>query len=70
MVGRENVGEVQFLGSVNVCGLDLDSLVSVDKGRIEVYGLPGGPAAPTKGMGLNVPAILTFRQVTAILAVS
>lgn len=52
---------MQFLLPVDVRGLDLDELVSISKGRMQVYGLPGGPTAPALGTQLNVPAMLTFR---------
>ena len=61
MLGQEDWGEVQFLLPVDVRGMDLDSIVSISKGRMQVYGLPGGPAAPGLGSRLNVPAMLTFR---------
>ncbi len=61
VIGRENTGEVQFLHPVNVLKLDLDSVIDIEKGRIQVYGLPSGPAAPPPGEQLNVPAMLTFR---------
>lgn len=60
-VGRTDVGEVQFLLPVDVTGVDLDSLVEIEKGKCQVYGLQGGPAAPPLGEGLNVPAMLLFR---------
>ena len=61
VIGHEEWGEVQFLLPVDVRGLDLDELVSISKGRMQVYGLPGGSAAPALGTQLNVPAMLTFR---------
>ena len=61
MIGREDVGEVQFLLPVNLLGLDLDNLVEIEKGRIQVYGIPGAPGPPRLGQGLNVPAMLIFR---------
>lgn len=63
VVGRAEVGEVQFLLPVDLRGADLDSLVEIEKGKIQVYGLPGGPAAPQLGSGLNAPAMLVFRHV-------
>ena len=62
IIGRQDLGELQFLLPVDVRGLDLDSLVAIDKGRVQLYGLPGGPVAPALGTQLNVPAMLTFRQ--------
>ena len=61
MLGHEEFGEVQFLAEVDLRGLDLDSLIDMGKGRIQLYGVAGGPAAPMQGNGLNIPAMLTFR---------
>ena len=58
---------MQFLLPVDVRGLDLDDLVSISKGRMQVYGLPGGSAAPALGAQLNVPAMLTFRYLLLML---
>ena len=61
VIGREDVGEVQFLLPVDLVGLDLDNLVEIEKGRIQVYGTPGSAGPPPLGLGLNVPAMLIFR---------
>ncbi len=61
MVGRKDVGEVAFIDAVDLRGVDLDAVVDMDKGRIQVYGLPGGSPRPAAGEGLNRPALLTFR---------
>lgn len=61
MVGRTDVGEVAFIGAVDLRNADLDAVVDMDKGRIQVYGIPGGAPRPLPGHGLNRPAILTFR---------
>ncbi len=61
VVGREEVGEVQFLLPVDLVGMDLDNVVEIEKGKIQVYGLEGQAAAPALGKGLNVPAMLVFR---------
>ena len=55
------MGEVAFIGPVDVRGLSLDDIIDVEKGRIQVYGLPGGAQRPPIGQGLNQPALLTFR---------
>ena len=39
MIGRKDMGELQFLGPVDVRGLDLDATVEIDKGRIQVCSL-------------------------------
>lgn len=61
VVGKEDTGEVQFLLPVNLVGADLDNLVDIEKGRIQVYGLKGAADTPPVGAGLNVPAMLVFR---------
>ena len=61
VVGRKDVGEVAFIGPVDVRGLSLDDIIDIEKGRIQVYGLPGGAQRPPIGHGLNQPALLTFR---------
>ena len=61
VIGRKDVGEVAFIGPVDVRGLVLDDIIDIDKGRIQVYGLPGGAQRPPIGQGLNQPALLTFR---------
>ena len=61
VVGREDLGEVQFLLPVDLVGLDLDKIIDIDKGKIQVYGLEGEAVAPIMGQGLNVPAMLVFR---------
>lgn len=61
VIGRRDVGEVAFIGLVDVRGLVLDDIIDVEKGRIQIYGLPGGAHRPAVGQGLNQPALLTFR---------
>jgi len=61
VVGREEVGEVQFLLPVDLVGMDLDNVIEIEKGKIQVYGLEGQALAPALGRGLNVPAMLVFR---------
>lgn len=67
VIGREDVGEVQFLLPVDVTGLDLDDVIDIEKGKIQVYGLPGSAAAPSPGAGLNVPSMLIFRCADTLL---
>ena len=55
------MGEVAFIGPVDLRGLVLDDIVDIDKGKIQVYGLPGGAQRPAVGQGLNKPALLSFR---------
>ena len=61
VIGKKDVGEVAFIGSVDLRGLVLDDIVDIDKGKIQVYGLPGGAQRPAVGQGLNKPALLSFR---------
>ncbi|BDA51457.1 probable inactive phenolphthiocerol synthesis polyketide s at N-terminal half [Coccomyxa sp. Obi] len=62
VVGRKDVGEVAFIDPVDLRGVDLDAILDMDKGRIQVYGVPGGAPRPAAGEGLNRPALLTFRR--------
>ncbi|KAK9829172.1 hypothetical protein WJX72_004291 [[Myrmecia] bisecta] len=62
VVGKEDTGEVMLINNVNLLGLDLDAIVDIEKGRVQVYGLAGGPGIPPIGQGLNGPAMLTFRR--------
>lgn len=61
VIGHSDLGEVQFLLPVDLLGLDFDSIVDIDKGKIQVYGLEGQSPAPPPGQGLNMPAMLVFR---------
>ena len=61
VIGRKDVGEVAFIGTVDLRGLGLDDIMDIDKGKIQVYGLPGGAERPAIGQGLNKPALLSFR---------
>ena len=46
-VGRADVGEVAFLRRVDVRGLDLDAIVTIEKGKILLYPEPAsGDASP------------------------
>ena len=36
MIGRKDVGEVAFIDPVDLRGVDLDAVVDMDKGRIQV----------------------------------
>ena len=61
MVGKWGVGEVAFIHTVDLLGLDLDSIVRFTRGRVQLYGVAGGPRLPPPGRGLNVPALVTLR---------
>lgn len=69
MVGRKDVGEVAFIDAVDLRGMVLDAVVDMDKGRIQVYGLPSGAPRPAAGQGLNRPALLTFRYLPKVAAI-
>ena len=61
MVGERGVGEVAFIHTVDLLGLDLDSIVRFTRGRVQLYCNAGGPRLPPPGEGLNVPALVTLR---------
>ena len=61
-MGRKDVGELTFINPVQLANINLDNVVDIEKGRIQMYGLPNGPAKPLPGSGLNGPAMLTFRR--------
>ena len=61
VIGKKDMGEVAFIDAVDLRGLCLDDIVNIEKGRIQVYGLPGGTVRPPPNHGLNRPALLTFR---------
>ena len=55
--------------AVDLLGMDLDSAVSIERGRISIYPHRSGAAAakgtsllPAAGEGLNQPGLLTFRR--------
>ena len=60
-IGREGIGEVAFLLPVDVCSVNLDAIVTIEKGSIQLYGGSEGRARPVRGTALNMPALLTFR---------
>lgn len=51
-------GRIQFFDETDIRGLDLDRLVIIERGQIEVY--PEGTIKPARGKGLNRPALITF----------
>ena len=67
VIGREDTGEIMFLKPVDLRGVNLDSLIEIEKGKILMYPervVEGGAATakPPPGEGLNNPAMLTFRR--------
>ncbi|KAK2078505.1 hypothetical protein QBZ16_003345 [Prototheca wickerhamii] len=61
VVGRRGLGSVRWLEPVDVRGLDLDAIVSISRGSVEVY--LEGPDKPPVGTGLNRPAEVTMLRV-------
>ncbi len=60
VVGNEH-GEILFAG-VNVVGLNLDEIVDISHGSVDIY--PDRTAKPHRGMGLNVPGTVTLRNIS------
>jgi hypothetical protein len=61
VVGRRHYGELCWEGQTDVRGLDLDALVDIRHGEIEVY--PDGVVKPPVGQGLNKPCRVTLHYV-------
>lgn len=59
-VGRIGYGEIRWLGDVDVLGLNLDDIVSINRGDVSLY--PNGDK-PDIGSGLNKPAAVVLEQV-------
>lgn len=67
VVGRTKVGHIKFLGITNVCGLDLDKIVTIEPKYVEVYPQEffSENEKPPLGdvNGLNKPAIITLQEI-------
>lgn len=63
-VGKRGVGSVRWLDPVDVQGLDLDSIVNLSRGAVEVY--LDDENKPEVGDGLNRPAEVTMLKVFKI----
>ncbi|KFM26371.1 Nuclear pore complex protein Nup98-Nup96 [Auxenochlorella protothecoides] len=61
VVGRRGLGSVAWLEPVDVRGLDLDDVITISRGGVEVY--LEGPAKPPVGAGLNRPAEVTMLKI-------
>lgn len=61
IVGRKDVGEVRFLYPVNLRHANLDELITIKKGKINIY--PPGTLKPKECIGLNVPALFVFKGI-------
>lgn len=63
-VGKEGVGSVRWLDPVDIRGLELDSIITLAKGSIDVY--PEASVKPPVGQSLNCPAVVTMLKVFKI----
>jgi len=63
-VGKDGVGSVRWLDPVDIRGLDLDSIITLAKGSIDVY--PEASVKPPVGQSLNCPAVVTMLKVFKI----
>ncbi|KAL6777466.1 NUP189 [Auxenochlorella protothecoides x Auxenochlorella symbiontica] len=61
VIGRRGLGSVAWLEPVDVRGLDLDDVITISRGGVEVY--LEGPAKPPVGAGLNRPAEVTMLKI-------
>jgi len=55
-VGRKGYGSITWKGTVDVRGLDLDAIVDIGDGYVELYPASSGIPEPEVGQGLNRPA--------------
>jgi hypothetical protein len=55
-VWRAGYGSIQWQGRVDVRGLDLDRIVDIGDGYVELYPASSGIPEPDVGYGLNRPA--------------
>jgi hypothetical protein len=62
VVGHQEHGEIAF-SEVNVIGLDLDEIVEIDHGFVDVYPSEKFTQKVRRGEGLNKPAVVTLRNV-------
>eukprot|EP01114_Cavostelium_apophysatum_P010587 TRINITY_DN2449_c0_g1_i4.p1 TRINITY_DN2449_c0_g1~~TRINITY_DN2449_c0_g1_i4.p1 ORF type:complete len:1866 (-),score=435.79 TRINITY_DN2449_c0_g1_i4:22-5619(-) len=62
-VGRRDVGQVQFLGRVDVRNLNLDEIVHLEPKSVEIYPENSSVPKAAEGEGLNRPAVVTLFQV-------
>lgn len=60
-VVRQNVGQIQWQGPVDVLNQNLDHVVTIEPKMVKVYGdKSAGMAYPVQGTKLNRPAIISF----------
>ena len=55
---KNHWGRIEFLGRTDLRGLNLDKIVVIEKGKVEIY--PENQDRPTIGQGLNKSAAITF----------
>lgn len=60
VVGRHGYGQIMFLGTTDLRGVDIESSVRFVRGGFTVY--PEGSRKPAVGQGLNRPAIITLNK--------
>eukprot|EP01119_Soliformovum_irregulare_P001782 TRINITY_DN11571_c0_g1_i1.p1 TRINITY_DN11571_c0_g1~~TRINITY_DN11571_c0_g1_i1.p1 ORF type:complete len:596 (-),score=126.05 TRINITY_DN11571_c0_g1_i1:48-1835(-) len=60
-IAVDGVGQVTFLGSTDLCGLNLDQLVHINKHEVIVY--PDDTFKHPIGSGLNRPAIIVLEDI-------
>ena len=67
-VVREGIGSIRWLDPIDVTGLDLDCIVNINKGSVEVYLSDeiSSIGKPNVGYGLNKPAEVTMLSVFKI----
>ena len=56
-----------LIDAVDLRGVCLDDIVSIEKGCIQVYGLPGGAAKPVAWSGLSGADITSKRSLYIVL---
>ncbi len=60
-VRKEGIGSVRWLDPVDLRNLDIDSIVVLAQGSVDVY--PDDSEKPPVGRGLNCPAVITLNGV-------
>ena len=63
-VGRKDVGFIRWMEPVDVRGINLDDIISLAIGSVEVY--PESSKKPPVGEGLNKPAMITLLKIFKI----
>eukprot|EP00250_Pteridium_aquilinum_P020057 c24685_g1_i1 orf=184-867(-) len=64
VVGREGYGYVKFFGETDVRGLDIESIIQLNKCEVLVY--MDESRKPPPGLGLNKPAEITLLNVKCL----